>query len=77
VDFCIRVREAGYRNLWTPYAEAYHHESKTRGEDNTPEKRERARREARYMRKRWGKALDQDPAYNPNLTLVHEDFSLK
>ena len=78
VDFCLRVRGAGYRNLWTPYAEAYHHESKTRGEDNTPEKRERARREAVYMRKKWGsKVLDQDPAYNPNLTLVHEDFSLK
>jgi GT2 family glycosyltransferase len=77
VDFCLRVREAGYRNLWTPYAELYHHESKTRGENNTREKQERARKEAEYMRKKWGKALDQDPAYNPNLTLIHEDFSLK
>ena len=77
VDFCLRVREAGYRNLWTPYAELYHHESLTRGADDTNKKRARARREADYMRKRWGTALDNDPAYNPNLTLVHEDFSLR
>jgi GT2 family glycosyltransferase len=77
VDFCLRVREAGYRNLWTPYAELYHHESLTRGLNDTGQKQKRIRREAEYMRNRWGKALDQDPAYNPNLTLIHEDFSLK
>ena len=77
VDLCLRVREAGFRNVWTPYAELYHHESLTRGADNTNKKRARARREAEYMRKRWGVMLDNDPAYNPNLTLIHEDFSLK
>ncbi|TVT30957.1 glycosyltransferase family 2 protein [Marinobacter vinifirmus] len=77
VDFCLRVREAGYRNLWTPFAEAYHHESVSRGADDTPEKRDRANREAAYMKQRWGKALLHDPAYNPNLTLIHEDFSLR
>jgi len=77
VDLCLKVREAGYRNLWTPYAELYHHESMTRGADDSNKKRARARREAEYMRKRWGAELDSDPAYNPNLTLVHEDFSLK
>lgn len=77
VDLCLRVREAGYRNVWTPYAEAYHHESVSRGADDTPEKRERADREAVYMRERWGNELDNDPAYNPNLTLIHEDFSLR
>ena len=77
VDLCLRVREAGYRNLWTPYAELYHHESLTRGADDTASKRRRAQREADYMRRRWGHLLDSDPAYNPNLTLVHEDFSLK
>ncbi|MCG5513990.1 glycosyltransferase family 2 protein [Ectothiorhodospira shaposhnikovii] len=77
VDLCLKVREAGYRNLWTPYAEAYHHESASRGEDNTPEKRRRAEREVAYMRRRWGRELDHDPAYNPNLTLAHEDFSLR
>tara|TARA_R110001583_G_scaffold166104_3_gene318861 strand:+ start:9782 stop:12067 length:2286 start_codon:yes stop_codon:yes gene_type:complete len=77
VDLCLKVREAGYRNLWTPYAELYHHESVSRGADDTQKKRNRARREAEYMRQRWGASLDTDPAYNPNLTLVHEDFSLR
>lgn len=77
VDFCLKVREAGYRNLWTPYAELYHHESISRGAEDSPKKRERAAREAAYMRSVWGELLDNDPAYNPNLTLVHEDFSLR
>lgn len=77
VDFCLKVREAGYRNVWTPFAEAYHHESVSRGADDTPEKRKRHNREADYMRQRWGAQLDNDPAYNPNLTLIHEDFSLR
>ncbi|WP_444912188.1 glycosyltransferase family 2 protein [Microbulbifer sp. PAAF003] len=76
VDLCLKVREAGYRNLWTPYAELYHHESVSRGADNTLAKRRRAQREAEYMRARWGGLLDTDPAYNPHLTLIHEDFSL-
>ncbi|WP_447955845.1 glycosyltransferase family 2 protein [Vreelandella sp. EE7] len=77
VDLCIKVREAGYRNLWTPYAALYHHESISRGADDTPEKRARWLSEFAYMRKAWGELLDSDPAYNPNLTLVHEDFSLR
>jgi len=77
VDFCLRVRELGYRNLWTPYAELYHHESLSRGTDNTPKKQARAQLEAEYMRNRWGILLDNDPAYNSNLTLSHEDFSLR
>ncbi|WP_444895081.1 glycosyltransferase family 2 protein [Microbulbifer sp. EKSA008] len=76
VDLCLKVREAGYRNLWTPYAELYHHESVSRGADDTKAKRRRAQREADYMRDRWGGVLDADPAYNPNLTLAHEDFTL-
>lgn len=77
VDLCLRVREAGYRNLWTPHAELYHHESISRGADNNSQKRARALGEATYMRRTWGDKLDHDPAYNPNLTLVHEDFSLR
>lgn len=76
VDFCLRVREAGYLNVFTPYAELIHHESKTRGPEDTPEKQERARKEYAYMRSRWGEILDRDAAYNPNLTLDREDFSL-
>jgi GT2 family glycosyltransferase len=75
VDFCLRVREAGYRNIWTPYAELYHHESATRGFEDTPEKQLRFRDEVLYMQKRWGNLLINDPAYNPNLTLDREDFS--
>ncbi|MCC5903063.1 MAG: glycosyltransferase family 2 protein [Halomonas sp.] len=77
VDLCLKVHELGLRNLWTPYAELYHHESISRGADDTPKKRARALKEARYMRKQWGPLLDKDPAYNPNLTLAHEDFSLR
>lgn len=77
VDLCIKVREAGYRNLWTPHAELYHHESVSRGTADTAAKRRRAKAEAAYMRRTWGRLLDHDPAYNPNLTLVHEDFSLR
>jgi GT2 family glycosyltransferase len=77
VDFCLKVREAGYRNVWTPYAELYHHESISRGADDNAKKRTRAAGEVAYMRKTWAKRLDNDPAYNPNLTLVHEDFSLR
>lgn len=76
VDFCLRVRAAGYRNLWTPFAELYHHESASRGLEDTPEKQTRFAREVAYMRARWGAVLDDDPAYNPNLTAEHEDFSL-
>jgi O-antigen biosynthesis protein len=69
VDFCIRVREAGYRNVWTPHAELYHHESATRGSDMAPEKFQRFQREVRLMENRWGDVLLHDPAYNPNLSL--------
>lgn len=76
IDFCLRVREAGYRNVWTPYAELYHHESATRGADDTPLKQALAQYEAQYLAQRWGNLLLNDPAYSPNLTLHHADFSL-
>lgn len=76
VDYCLRVREAGYRTLWTPYAELYHHESVSRGQDDVPEKVERAQRELAYLRKRWKHLLNHDPFYNPNLNYDYPDFSL-
>ena len=76
IDFCIRVREAGYWNVWTPYAELYHHESASRGSDLHGEKRERFMREVRYMQRRWGNILTTDPAYNPNLSLETNGFDL-
>ena len=76
VDFCLRLVELGYRNVWTPLAVLYHHESISRGYEDTPEKVARFRREYEFMRRRWAEQLDRDPAYNPNLTLQHNDFGL-
>jgi O-antigen biosynthesis protein len=69
VDFCLKVREAGYRNVWTAHAELYHHESATRGSDMDPDKYDRFVGEVRWMENRWGAMFDNDPAYNHNLTL--------
>ncbi len=77
VDFCLRVREAGYANVWTPYAELYHLESVSRGVEDSVEKQERFRKEVNFMMNRWGSALTTDPAYSANLTLLREDFSLR
>lgn len=76
IDFCLRVRKAGYRNVWIPDAELYHHESATRGCEDNPEKQARFTKEVQYMKRYWGDLLLNDPAYSPNLTLDHEDFSL-
>ena len=79
VDLCLKVQKAGYRNIWTPHAKLYHHESVSRGIDNTREKRARFERESRYLRAAWPEFLDnpgRDPYYSPFLTHVGEDFSL-
>lgn len=77
IDFCLRVREAGFLNVYTPYCEAWHHESVSRGHETTPEKQARFNREVQYMLQRHAGVLGQgDPYYNPNLTLEHENFSL-
>jgi glycosyltransferase involved in cell wall biosynthesis len=75
VDFCLRIKEANLQILWTPYADLYHHESASRGDENTPEKAMRFKLECNYMKSRWGESLLKDPAYSPNLTLDIEDFS--
>ncbi|OON97229.1 MAG: glycosyltransferase [Epulopiscium sp. Nele67-Bin005] len=78
VDFCLKVRKAGFLNIWTPYAELYHYESQSRGLEDTPEKVERFERESNYFREKWGKVLEQgDPYYNINFTLDNSDFSLR
>ena len=76
VDFCLRIREAGYRVIYTPYAELYHYESVSRGKDDNPEKRARAKREVQYMRERWSEVIARDPFYNPNLNYARPDFTL-
>jgi GT2 family glycosyltransferase len=69
VDFCLKVREAGYRIVWTPWAELYHDESTCSGG--------RKGSQEAYLKKRWGEALTDDPYYNPNLTLRHEDLGFR
>ena len=76
IDFCLRVRKAGHRNLWTPFAELYHHESATRGHEDSPEKVSRFRSEVEYMLTHWGDELVADPAYNPNLSTTDTPYTL-
>ena len=76
VDFCLRVKKAGYHNVYTPYAELYHHESLSRGPEDTIEKKERYKKEVAYMWDNWKEELENDEFYNPNLSRLREDFSL-
>lgn len=76
VDLCLKVKELGYRNLWTPWAELYHHESISRGKDDSPIKRERLTKEVNYMRDTWNTARVVDPYYSKYLTKIREDFSV-
>jgi GT2 family glycosyltransferase len=69
VDFCLRLIQLGYRNIWTPYAELYHHEHGTRGKAQDPERHAQLIQDMAYMRNRWGEYLTQDPLYTPNLDL--------
>ncbi|MBD5542588.1 MAG: glycosyltransferase family 2 protein [Lachnospiraceae bacterium] len=78
VDFCMKIREAGYLIVFTPYAELYHYESLSRGSEDTPEKVARFNGEACRFMERWKKELDEgDPYYNPNLSLEYEDFRIR
>ena len=78
VDFCLRVREAGYLNVFTPFAELYHFESISRGLDDKGAAAQRYNEESERFRKKWRKMLDAgDPYYNPNFSLDRSDFALK
>jgi GT2 family glycosyltransferase len=77
VDFCLRVRETGQVNMVVPYAELYHHESISRGSDETPEKRARFLREIATMQRRWNDQLLNDPFYSPNYSLTMPAFSFR
>lgn len=77
VDFCLRLREQGYLNVFTPYCEAWHHESVSRGYEDNRDKQERFRQEVEYMLERHAGVLEAgDPYYSRHLTLEHEDFSM-
>ena len=69
VDLCLRVRAAGWRLIWTPAVELYHHESESVGRHDSPERAKEFASAVALMRSRWGPELDADPCYNPNLSL--------
>ena len=78
VDFCLKLREKGYLNVFTPFAELYHYESASRGLDDKGEKAERYNKESEQFRNKWKEVLEAgDPYYNPNFSLDRSDFALK
>lgn len=78
IDYCMKLRKAGYDVIFTPFAEMYHYESISRGYEDTSEKEARFRSEVNYFMDKWGDVIRRgDPYYNPHLTLRYEDFSLK
>ena len=78
VDFCLKLREKGYLNVFTPFAELYHYESISRGLDDKGEKAERYNKESEFFRTKWKDVLEKgDPYYNANFSLDRSDFSVK
>lgn len=67
VDLCLRANAAGFRSLWTPYAQLFHHESASRGQDEDPQKKERLKREQNVMIERWDLKPGRDAYVNPNV----------
>lgn len=78
VDFCLKLRERGLLNIFTPFAELFHYESASRGLDTDGERAERYNRESEAFREKWKEALEAgDPYFNSNFSLDRSDFSLK
>jgi len=77
VDFCLKAREIGLKNIYVPSAVLYHYESKSRGYEDSPEKKARFAKEQSNLAKAWKHTLREDFSYNPNLTKDREDFSLR
>ncbi len=76
IDLCLKAREKNLKVIFTPFSRVFHHESISRGVDDAPERNERLRNEISFMRKKWGKFLEYDPAYNPNLEMIKGTFKL-
>lgn len=78
IDFCLKVRRCGYLVVYDPYVELYHYESRSRGAEDNEEKIRRYQCEIDYVRRTWSEIMEKgDPMYNPNLTLVKCDYSLR
>ena len=78
IDFCIKIRKAGYLVVYNPYAELYHYESKSRGQEDSLEKMERFNSEVETFRMKWPEILkDGDPYYNVNLSLMNTPYTIK
>ena len=78
IDLCMKERAAGKKVVFTPYAELYHYESKSRGMEDTPEKQFRFEKETKHFEEKWGEQMSKgDPYYNPNLSLKEADCSLR
>lgn len=77
VDLCLKLRQKGYLNVFTPFAEAYHYESASRGLDNSGKNAERYNQESEHFRTKWKEVLEKgDPYYNKNFSLDRSDFSI-
>lgn len=76
IDFCLRVREAGFRSVFTPYAELYRAKSSPSRRNIKQAEHERMLAGTEFLEKRWSPLMTNDPAYNPNLSLEYSDFSL-
>ena len=77
VDLCLKIFDAGYNNVYLPHVVLYHHESKSRGVEDTPEKQSRFLQEISFMQEKWIKYIEHDPCYNQNLTLGIPGYQIK
>lgn len=78
VDFCLKILEKGYRIVYNPFVEMIHYESKTRGYEDTPEKKARFENEVKNFKEKWADFLKKgDPYYNPNLSRDNCNFEIK
>lgn len=78
IDFCLKIRKAGYLVVYNPYAELYHYESKSRGQEDSLEKMERFNNEIETFRMKWPEILENgDPYYNVNLSLMSTPYTIK
>lgn len=82
IDFCLKVRERGYLVVWTPFAQLYHYENATKGDDaaarpQAPDYRAQREAERAYFQRRWQRVIAHDPYYNPNLTRRRNNYALR